>query len=85
MADMPIGAPRMPSFDPTRILQSIAVKIQENTIQMVILILFGSLIIGYLLYLIWTEYKKNPIKFKRPKSGGSKNGFKLSDILRKKH
>jgi hypothetical protein len=82
MADMPIGAPKMPLFDPSTIIQGIGTKVQENTLQIIIFVGIGSLVIGYLIYMIWEEYKKHPLKFKRQKMG--KNGFKLSDILRKK-
>jgi len=82
MGDMPISAPRMPSFDPTTFLKSFALKVQENMLQLVVFGAICAIVVGYLLYVIWAEYQKNPIKFKRHRVG--KSGFKLSDILRKK-
>lgn len=81
MADMPIGAPKLPIFDPTSIIQGIGTKVQMNIPQIVVIIGIGAIIVGYLLYLIWCEYKKNPIRHKPQKRG---KGMKLSDILRKK-
>lgn len=79
MADMPVTAPK---FDPMSMIRGIAEKVQANELQLAIFVGICALIVGYILYLIIEEYKKSPLKFKRQKMG--KNGFKLSDMLRKK-
>jgi len=81
MGDMPIGAPKLPSFSPGNIIQKVAdaVLLNEWKLYLILGILFLG--VGVLLYYIWEEYKKNPIKHKGARWG---KGMKLSDMLRKK-
>lgn len=81
MADMPVSAPKMPLFDPSTIIRGITEKVVLNKLQLYAVIGIGFLVVGVILYLIWMEYQKHPIKHKSMKWGKS---MKLSDILRKK-
>jgi hypothetical protein len=80
MADMPVSAPKL-AFDPGTIMHMIAQRVQMNEMTLWILAGVGSLIMGYILYLIYCEYQKHPIKHK-PQKWGKKT--KLSDMFRKK-
>lgn len=76
------AAPKMPAFNPTSILQGIGDKVQDNLLQIAIIGALCAVTTGYLLFLIWQEYKRNPLKFKVGKVG--KMGFKIGDFIRKK-
>ncbi len=81
MPALPIGAPKPPMFDPSTIIKNITGAVIKNELQLYLVLAIGALVIGFLLYLIWEEYRKHPIKHKSMKWGKT---TKLSDLLRKK-
>jgi len=81
MGDMPIGAPKLPSFSPGNIIQKVADAVELNELKLYLILGILFLGVGVILYYIWEEYKKYPIKHKSARWG---KGMKLSDMLRKR-